>query len=578
MLAVAAVTAATVAVYWNVLHGQFVFDDQLVVLRDARIRGSISSAWRLFLPWTAEATHRPLRTFSYVIDYNIGGLNPWIFHASNLVYHILAVWAVFALGSRLTGSRAAALTAAVIFALHPVQTDAVSYISGRRDVLCGLFFFVSVLAYVRYREGGGRSWLGVTFLCEVLALLAKEMAATLPAVFLLVDLWRSRKGTFVSQLSSAFRNYGRVYLTAIFLCGLCLFLYYGNTIASEALKTPWYGGSIGANIATTARIWVHYGQLLLYPAKLVADYQGGFPVSTSAMEREALLSLGAVAVFLLGGAYLFKRRFIAGFGLAWIALTLLPVSHLVPYHELLAEHYLYIPSFGFALVLGTLIQRFGASSKAAKILASGLAVALLVALGWRTLERNRDWENPIAFYTTLTRDNPKAVRGHLGLAVALLKAGLRQAAVRELHTALQLDSDDPRTILDLGIAVHQIGWRREAERLYKKALEKRPTYPQALNNLALLYLQEQRYDEAAPLLETAAAVTKENDATVLATYGLLHELQGRPEAALSYYRKALRLRPDRGLLKKKITALSNKLKSKPNGRPTGDGEASQATK
>jgi len=222
----------------------------------------------------------------------------------------------------------------------------------------------------------------------------------------------------------------------------------------------------------------------------------------------------------------------------------------------MAEHYLYLPSFGMALIAGHGLAKLGTGSIRRKALAIALAATAVAALGVRTFVRNRDWQTSLGFYTALTRDNPDAVRGHLGMAVTFLKQGLTQPAVRELKEALELDSDDPRTLLDLGIAVHRIGWRNEAEKHYQSALAKRPGYPQALNNLALLYIEEGRYEEARPLLEKAQTVTRGGDATVLATFGLFHELQGQRGEALRYYREALRLRPDRGLLREKIERLS----------------------
>lgn len=544
------------AVYSNSLTGEFVFDDNVVVLGDPRIREPVIRAWRLFLPTSDGAPYRPLRAVSYLIDYNIGGLDPKVFHTANLIYHILGACLALAVALRLTESLGAALVAAAIFAVHPVQADAVSYMSGRSDVLSGVLFFLTLACYMRYREHGKGGWLAAAMGFEVLALMTKEVAAVLVPMLLLVDVFRGEEPGIFRRVRSALGRNWRAYLLAGTLCLLTMSIYSREPITSHATRTPWYGGSPAANFATVARIWIYYLRLLFYPDRLIADYQGWFRLSHSLFEPQALASLAAVAFLLASGAGLLARGSVVGFGVAWFALALLPVSHIIPYHELMAEHYLYLPSFGIALIGGHCLAKSAAGSARRKTLAVALAAAVVAALGVRTFVRNRDWQTSIGFYTTLTRDNPRAVRGHLGMAVTLLKKGLTQPAVRELKAALELDSDDPRTLLDLGIAVHRIGWRNEAEKRYKSALAKRPEYPQALNNLALLFIEEGRYEEARPLLEKAQAVTRGGDATVLATFGLFYELQGRPREALPYYREALRLRPDRKLLREKIERLS----------------------
>ncbi len=555
-LAALLVAGLAAAVYSNSLTGEFVFDDNVVVLGDPRIREPIVEAWRLFLPTADGAPYRPFRAVSYLIDYNIGGLDPKVFHTANLIYHILGAWLALAVALRLTGSLGAALAAAALFAVHPVQADGVSYMSGRSDVLSGALFFLTLACYLRYRERGSRGWLAVAMGFEVLALMTKEVAAVLVPALLLVDVFRSDEPGISRRLRSVLGRNWRAYLLAGTLCLLTMSIYSREPIVSHATGTPWYGGSAAANFATVARIWIYYLRLLFYPDRLIADYQGWFRLSHSLFEAQALASLAALACLLAASVRLLGKGSVVGFGLAWFALTLLPVSHIIPYHELMAEHYLYLPSFGIALIAGHCLAKLGAGPARRKALAVALAATVVAALGVRTFIRNRDWQTSLGFYTALTRDNPRAVRGHLGMAVTLLKQGLSQPAVRELKEALELSSDDPRTLLGLGIAVHRIGWRNEAEKRYKSALAKRPDYPQALNNLALLYIEEGRYEEAKPLLEKAQAVTRGGDATVLATFGLFYELQGQPTEALPYYREAFRLRPDRRLLREKIERLS----------------------
>src|SRR2546427_452759 len=336
----AALLVAAVAIaFGNALQNEFVYDDRLLIVDNPAVRAPLTDLHAL-------AFYRPLRTLSYRVDYAVGGLDPRIFHAMNLVYHAATTVLVSAVLTRVGASPVAATTGALLFAVHPVQTDSVTYASGRRDVLCGLFFTAGFLAYLRYRDSRRRSALVAALSCYVLAILAKEMAITLPIVCFLYDRFSMARASAPSPMhdgrseqlrpvqlqgaSERATQQMRRYRLFAAIAGVGVtWAVYGTFVRRVVAVTGGHGGSVGSNVATVLPVWARYLALVVWPARLSADYSyRAFPVSTGFLDARALgaalllLALAAVA------RWRWRRGDLAGFGAAWWAVTLLPVSHL----------------------------------------------------------------------------------------------------------------------------------------------------------------------------------------------------------------------------------------------------------
>src|SRR5262249_14193607 len=214
----------------------------------------------------------------------------------------------------------------------------------------------------------------------------------------------------------------------LLLGGVC-FSWYAVFVALPVWRVGWYGGSVATNFLTTARIWVYYLSLLLWPIHLLADYTGAFPVTHSLSDPWALCAVGFLITLFLVTLGMLRYSRLAAFSALWVAITLLPVSHIIPYPEMMAEHYLYIPSFGFCLLVALVLARLTGSSKfkvqSSKseegkqvsslksqvsslwkpVVGYGLLVSLLAFYARRTVVRNRDWRDSLTFYNCVVRDN-----------------------------------------------------------------------------------------------------------------------------------------------------------------------------
>ena len=520
-LLVAALLVAAVAVaFGNALQNEFVYDDRLLIVDNPAVRAPLTDLHAL-------AFYRPLRTLSYRVDYAVGGLDPRIFHAMNLVYHAATTVLVSAVLTRVGASPVAATTGALLFAVHPVQTDSVTYASGRRDVLCGLFFTAGFLAYLRYRETRRSSALVAALSSYVLAILAKEMAITLPLVCFLYDRFSMARASAPSPMPDgrseqprpvqlqgaserATQQMRRSRLFAAIAGVGVTWAVYGTFVRRVVAVTGWHGGSVGSNVATVLRIWAHYLALVVWPARLSADYSyRAFPVSTGFLDARALgaalllLALAAVA------RWRWRRGDLAGFGAAWWAVTLLPVSHLVPYRELLAEHYLYLPIVGVAVVVAGVVDAAGRRATVAGVPARRivLAVALVATLAAiaRTIVRNRDWYDGASLWAATVATVPDCARAHFNLGQVYFERVRFDDAEREWRAAIAITPDDLDTLLALATLYDRQARFDEAERWANAALTRDPDDVRALTLAGWIALGAGDPRRALPRFDAALA-------------------------------------------------------------------------
>ncbi|MBN2431895.1 MAG: hypothetical protein JXQ27_10480, partial [Acidobacteria bacterium] len=341
--------------YLPCLDYDFVFDDHMLVAENTIIRSLPLALESMLSP----ISYRPVRTLTYAVDYAVGGGQPLFFHLSNLLYHVMvigALWLVLrAMGLRL-GVIIVALT---LFALHPVHIDAAVYISGRRDLLAAFFSLLSFWCYLQYRRTG-RKWLWVpVIVLFLLAFFSKEAGIVVPILIFLYDyldeLRHHREKSAAASLWAGWRaiwHRGRVIYGVMFGVGLLLAAYFsfGRTITG---KIGWWGGDIVTNFLTVAKIYWYYLFLMVAPVTLRADYSyDSFPIAFHWGDILGWVALAGVLVLLgLLVIQAVRGRFTLAFWGLWFFATLLPMSHIVPHHELMAEHYLYLPSVGFCVLV-----------------------------------------------------------------------------------------------------------------------------------------------------------------------------------------------------------------------------------
>jgi tetratricopeptide (TPR) repeat protein len=501
------------AVYGASVGHEFVFDDHLLVVGNPVVRLPLEQAGDVFLGAGEGIAYRPLRMVSYLVDHHLaGGLDPAAFHLSNLLYHAAAVLALYALAWVTIGSALGAFCAAALLAVHPLGSEAVAYVAGRRDVLSTLLVLLALLCWcgvlraprtATRRRGrsaglGFGGWLAAAgmVLFAVLALAAKESAVVLPVLAALV---------WLAQPRTARRDPASPLLTAIAVCvvvlaGVGLWLYAG-VLGSRFAAVA--GQSLAPQPALSLTVLGQYLWLALWPAGLSADYRAyAFTLPTAALDARAVVAGIALLVVALAGTALLLRGAIAGAGLLWFLVALLPVAQIVPYTEVIAEHNAYLALAGLGLAVG---QGVAVLARRRQRLALTLAACAILALGARAYVRTQDWRDDVTLWTATIASRPESVRAHYNLGIALLGQGRVLDARGALERAAGLAPDDSDVLVALARLSGRLGEYERAHELAARAVAERRD-AQSLTVLGWAQLSRGEAHVAIETFESAIAL------------------------------------------------------------------------
>lgn len=488
------VGALALAAYANSLANGFAYDDLILIQLNEAVH---DADWERLAggPYWPERSdgvglYRPLAMLSYAMEWRAGGGSPLPFHVVNVALHAGVSLALFALLLRFAGASAAAAGAA-LFAVHPVHVEAVANIVGRAELLAALFYLAACLLYLwapeakrRIARGARLAGLGLLYFA---ALASKEIAVTLPAALVLLDL-AARSLRSGPPLSRRLRDEAASYglLAVAFLAYLGL-----RTLALEGLvgDSPHPALrelSTGPRLLTALAVWPEYLRLLLAPFDLSSDYSPA--VLRPAHSLSAGVFAGALVVAGLSAAAVAARRRapLISVAVAWFALAILPVSNLLmPIGVLLAERTLYLPSVGLALAVTHVAGWLPALRPPVRWAAAGAIVLAALAFLARTVMRNPVWRDTDAMYDALIAEHPESYRALWALAGSMEVRGRPELAGRAFREALALAPDDYGLLVDAGRFLGRHDQWHEAERLLRHAIAVRPELPRAYRILGL---------------------------------------------------------------------------------------------
>ena len=364
--------------YFNSIRNEFVYDDWDLVVREKYEKGK-----PLLYPFVNAlrgGAYRPLRDISHAIDRLIWGEDPMGHHITNILIHtgnsIIVFYIALSIflksGTISNFSRAVlpAFLTSVFFGIHPIQTECVTWISGRRDILCGFFFFLGLLMFIKLRSRRKKYYIPGIILCYLLSLSSKEMGVTLPLVLMLYDYLYFRGSRFEinscrqntenrMQDTRGSRQYrlNTKYLYISLLILAIAFSILTLDVGTGQQRATFHGESRYLTTLAMAKVAAEYIKLLFFPVNLCVEHIVSVPETVK--DPVVLISLFIVAAILVTGIVTLKKNKLISFGIFWFFITLLPVSNiLVPVRNMMAERYLYIPSVGFFILAGGLISGF----------------------------------------------------------------------------------------------------------------------------------------------------------------------------------------------------------------------------
>jgi hypothetical protein len=514
--AIIAVVAVALAASLAGLANAFVYDDVIMIQLNERVRGL--SHWRQLLtspywppPWNQEH-YRPLTSLLFAAQYGLGAGFPLIFRITSYLLYAGAAAGVFLLGARLL-PRHIALGAALLFAAHPVHVEAVAPAVGQSELVVGIVAIVMTILYLDRRRAGPlalRDW-GVLGVLYALASLSKEHGLVLPALLLAVEAFLI-PGPFLSRVRHLWAGYAGL---AAIGAGLVLlrFAVLGGQFSGQWTTEALNGLSMPERALTMLQVVPHWARLLVWPASLQVEYSPQEFMAATGIGTAEVLGVVALAAWVAGIVLARRRLPVLSFGLAWMAIILLPVSNvLIPTGSLLAERLLYLPSVGFLLGLGAVLAAMlerPAWSTERRIKVIGGVCALLVLAGTiRSAERHRVWRNEAVFSVRGVQDAPRSFRAQRAYGNVLFDLGFRDLALQTYSKAIELAAPTGhawRVRNDLAARFRASGETEAESEQLLASLEENPDQEDTRGHLVAAYLALGKYAEAGQAADSALA-------------------------------------------------------------------------
>ena len=579
-------------VYANTFLSAFHFDDIPSILEKPWIRGMDKIPQFIF-----SIFQRPLVILSFNINYAISEFEVWSYHLFNIVFHSIATLLVYCLGQKALGFlndfssqnkfSFSPFFAAIIFALHPLNTQSVTYISSRSSVLVTVFCLASLIlffeAFKIWKSTGQKGWSYLTgsASCFLLGGFSKETIVTVPALLFLFHFYFISRDT----LKTWFATYAKwIFLLAIPLLafvGYKQFSAGGLLSASSAHWTPatWF-------LTQTSVVPFEYFRKMLFPFNMNIDID--FPAVSDWLQPANWGGMIALGLYLFIWVRISTRvsdtcevgRRCIGFGMAWMLITLLPTSSFIPLLDVAVEHRTYLPMVGFVFVMaGGLIGVQSWCSPLSfpfKKLINACALLILLCFSMGVMVRNADWKDEVTLWSDANKKSPNLVRPYNNVGEAYDKLGKYDEAIAEFEGALKINPNYffglnnlgniygkqrklPQAIsyferalkqkpdyspahYNLARAFHLGGKREQAAESYRKAIKYNPYFEQAFYNLAYLAMELSLFDEAIENFNKFLVMQPNHSK---AHFGLGNGLmmKGKLDLALGEYRKSAQLDP-----------------------------------
>ena len=508
------------------------------------------------------ANYAPLTLLSYALDYHIWKLNPAGYHLHNLLLHLACVVALFFLLRQFSLPRFVALGSVVLFAIHPVNVETVSWASERKNLLATLFFFLSFHQYIQYRKTNTRLNFLLSVFCFLLSLLSKASTVVAPLVFLAYDY------AFKEKRLLQLRLYDK--LPFIALAEIHTFFSIHAAGAHQALNSYHRGGSLLSAFAS-GHLFEEYLKLLLFPVNLSGFYYPRESPSFMAVAYWLPLLLCMAALLLL--ARFSKPLF---FWFASFVILMIPVLNIVPLPIQMANRYLYVSEVGIWVLLAATARWVWMRCRpfpVARTALAGMATGWLIWLGFQTIQFNRAWENNEVFWTSVIDQDfyneiahynlglhyinqskihragiefwhslaihPKYHLALSGIGGYYFDRGQTELARQKFHAALNASPDFDVAINNLGRVYAELGKMQRALYFFYRATYVNPNNIRALSNIAVAY---QRVNKLDALEEIAGVIIQRFPEAPEGFFrlGMCREAQGRLPEAVSAWEESLK--------------------------------------
>ena len=582
-------------VYLNALSDGFVWDDMVLIADNEGIKkwdSFLENFVRDFFDTTDDTIefkygyYRPIISLSYMIDYAVWGLEPWGFHLSNIIFHTMSCILVYLIFNSLFNNRSLSIITSLLFACHPIHTESVTWISGRTDIIAGMFFFAAFYLYQKAihlplsSEGNGslrnrkrvklfptrsKIFYACSIILFALAMLCKEMVATLPFLiiaythyFVGLKNWRQWKTSLPLSIP---------YFFVILLYGIIRFVILGiHTVdnpGGEEMK-----GFYPTTLSFAKTIFIYLFKLI-YPVHLSAYIQN--PMSFSITEPTVFSSVIGVSFLIFLIVWLKKRWAGMSFLILFYLVTLLPLSNFIrisaPWDMgfVTAERFLYIPSLGFCGIISVLLTTAWKTWKRSFPILGYVTILLFIALlifySGQTLSRNRDWIDEKTFFSKTLKEAPNAALLHHAMGNVYVREENYEKALEYYHNSLALYPLYHAAYNNIGTIYSKHALYDEAITAFKEAIKINPDYIQSHFNLGTTYYQKGMTEDASREFKIVLAFNK-NYVKAHNNLGIIYAEKGLLNEAIAEFEEVLRHEPHNEKARNNLEIIKEELASK----------------
>ena len=527
----------TVLAYRHAWTAGYIWDDDVYVTQN-QLLSAPDGLRRIWFSLDSPSQYFPLTYTTFRFEYALWGLNPIGYHLVNILLHAanaIVVWRLL-VALRLPG----AWLAAGLFALHPVHVESVAWITERKNVLMGLFFLLSLLAWVRFVEREAKvagKYYALALLFYLLALFSKTTACTLPAALLLI-VWL--KGIPVTV-----RRLGQVvpFVVLGIVMGLVTIWWERH---HQGTQGELFAIGLPERFLVAGRAFWFYLGKLFWPVDLAFSYPRWSISATDPLDYVWPLAAVALAIIV----YFARRRLGRGpeVALVYFAATLSPMLGFIMLYtfrySFVADHYQYLASIG-PLALASAGLTLGARflGRHGVTLVPALSAVLLASLGGLTWQQCKIYSDSDALWSATIATNPRSWMAYNNIAINLLQKGKTDEAIAHYNKALELDPDYGEGHYNLANALLRVGRTDEAIAHYEKALEIYPKNIPARYNLASVLVQGGRAEEGIAHYRKALELNPRN-AGAHNNLGVTLLRLGRVDEAATHFREALAIDPN----------------------------------
>lgn len=528
----------TIVLYYPSLQNDFLasWDDDAYIINNPDVHGLTTENCKKIFSSYYVGNYQPLSMLSYAIEVSVAGLNPMVFHATNMLLHmgnsLLTYWFVWMLLYNVP----AAFFAALVFAIHPMHVESVAWIAERKDLLYALFYLLSLIHYIKYIEGKKNIFYVYSVVFFLCSLLSKSMAVSLPVVLLIIDFYKKRPLS-VSLLLSKFP-----FFLLFLLFGIIALRSQAEQAMVIAVKLPFV-----YHILQVCYSISYYLVMFIFPFRFSALHY--YPPSLVDGHPEWYFYV--IPLFLLAVCFfpfiVKKYRSELLFGLLFFIVSIAPVLQIIPIGlAIVSERYTYMPYTGLLIPASLYASSYFSSrvfsfEKIPVLLMSFLCIFYFVS----SYKRIPQWKNSITLFTDVTEKYPHAAHAHWTLGNTHNTYKNYSLAIASFDKAIALDASYAMAFFNRGLAKYNKKDLRGALADYNTTLSLRPDYVPAYVNKGNVYLDLKQYEKALELYNTALSSDSAHQLALLYKSNALIQLK-RIDEAVDVLNTLIRINPHHG--------------------------------